>query len=246
MAVLTRPSAILFDLDETLLDGAGLYDSIVETCEEIAAQIQSVGAAELLEANSRVWAPYWQSVERDFAAGRIDAASIDLEAWSMTLKDCDVDDAALASHAAASQRRRYLSKLVTFADVEPALSAIKENGFETGIVTNGPSDIQRAKLNVLNLSESFNAIVVTGEHRVAKPSPEPFAIALEILATEPARVWHVGDSVSDDVAGAKAAGLTAVWLNRSERTLEPDRPEPDFEVANLLEVAHLSASLPAP
>jgi FMN phosphatase YigB (HAD superfamily) len=33
-----RPvQALLFDLDETLLDGSGLQDSIVRTCEMIAA-----------------------------------------------------------------------------------------------------------------------------------------------------------------------------------------------------------------
>jgi len=42
-----------------------------------------------------------------------------------------------------------------------------------------------------------------------------------------------------DVAGAKAAGLTAVWVNRTGARPKPEEPAPDYEVASLTELAAL-------
>lgn len=48
--------------------------------------------------------------------------------------------------------------------------------------------------------------------------------------------WHIGDNPSTDVAGALAAGLCAVWLNRSGRDRAHDEPVPTLEVRSLVEL----------
>jgi putative hydrolase of the HAD superfamily len=84
--------------------------------------------------------------------------------------------------------------------------------------------------------------VISGEVGVAKPSPVIFDIALDRLQLTSADVWHVGDTPSTDVAGAAAAGIHSVWLNRARRTLESDEPRPDAEITSLRELSEVLTS----
>ena len=77
---------------------------------------------------------------------------------------------------------------------------------------------------------AFNAVAISGELGVAKPDPAIFRFALDKLGIGAANTWHVGDSLASAVAGAKAAGLTAVWLNRGGLTRLPQDPSPDLEL----------------
>lgn len=54
-------------------------------------------------------------------------------------------------------------------------------------------------------------------------------------ACSPQQAWHVGDSLRADVAGARAAGLTSVWLNRLGAP-RPATGAPDIEVASLFDL----------
>jgi FMN phosphatase YigB (HAD superfamily) len=55
----------------------------------------------------------------------------------------------------------------------------------------------------------------------------------------PDSVWHVGDSLESDVAGAKGAGLRSVWLNRRGLVLPEGAPRPDHEIGSLQELVEL-------
>ncbi len=89
---------------------------------------------------------------------------------------------------------------------------------------------------MLKIEHWFDAIVISGETRVAKPDRAAFRLALDALALEPAEVWHIGDSLTKDVAGAKGAGLTAVWLNRNGVARHGSDPEADLEIRSLTEL----------
>jgi putative hydrolase of the HAD superfamily len=65
------------------------------------------------------------------------------------------------------------------------------------------------------LAEYFDAVVVSGDLGIAKPDPSIFEHALEQLGVDAADAVMVGDSMSKDVEGALAAGMRAVWVNRS-------------------------------
>ena len=104
-----------------------------------------------------------------------------------------------------------------------------------GLVTNGPSDFQRDKLRTLGIEDRLDAIVISGEVAAAKPDAVLFQRALELLGAEPGEAWHVGDSLDTDVAGARAAGLVAVWLNRKRIPVD-DAVRPDLEIASLGEL----------
>jgi putative hydrolase of the HAD superfamily len=75
--------------------------------------------------------------------------------------------------------------------------------------------------------------VVSGEVGVGKPDPRIFDLALRLLGASPEEAVMVGDNPTRDVAGAKAAGVTAVWVNRAGLPLAAGAAVPDVEVASL-------------
>jgi putative hydrolase of the HAD superfamily len=135
--------------------------------------------------------------------------------------------------AAAYADLRDHGDVEPLAGVDEAVSALSH--LPLGVVTNGAPAMQSAKLAALGLEEAFDVVVHAGYDAPAKPSPEPFHAALSALDARPDRAYHVGNSLSSDVAGARAAGVGAVWL--ADGTARPE-PEPDHTVESL-------AALPA-
>ncbi len=97
------------------------------------------------------------------------------------------------------------------------------------MVTNGPADLQRDKFNALGVGKLVKAVVISGEHGVAKPDPAIFQLALAELGSDPKDAWCVGDSLATDVAGAHRAGITAIWLNRPEHEVASSDAPPRIE-----------------
>lgn len=101
-----------------------------------------------------------------------------------------------------------------FADVEPALAALRAGGVRLAVVSNWDARLPRL-VGELGLAEFFDAVVASEQVGREKPRPEIFAAALERLALPPAAVVHVGDRQLEDVEGARAAGLHALRLDRA-------------------------------
>lgn len=233
--------ALFFDLDGTLLDGSRSQESIARTCERIAASQQGLDAARLVEANSEVWKSYWSEVEDQWTLGALDGASVSLEAWRRTLRacGCSVESVARLAFQIHQQLGREAHRL--FDDVRELFASVRRASVPLALITNGASDTQRDKLRVLGIEHWFDAVVISGEVGTAKPDASAFGLALNKLAVERENVWHVGDSLAADVAGAKAAGLTAVWLNRSGLSRGEGDPEPDVEIRSLSDLMALLA-----
>lgn len=104
-----------------------------------------------------------------------------------------------------------------------------------GLVTNGAPEMQREKLAAVGLEDDFEAIVCAGYDAPAKPSPEPFDVALSALDSSPDRAVHVGNSPSTDVAGARAAGVRAAWIPDGDAGERPD-PAPDYTLESLADL----------
>ena len=107
----------------------------------------------------------------------------------------------------------YRAGWTRFADVDPMLATLP-SGVRLGLITNGPSDLQRAKVIALGLDSVFELVLVSGEFGVAKPDPSIFLHAAQQLGVTPAQCLMVGDNLDKDVAGALAAGMRAVWVQR--------------------------------
>ena len=110
-----------------------------------------------------------------------------------------------------------------FPEVVPTLNTLRSRGFELGIVSNFDSRLFNV-LRGLGIADLFDTITISSLAHAAKPSPKIFELALEQHAAEPADALHVGDSLRDDVEGARKAGLAAVLLAREGKQAPPGIP----------------------
>ena len=227
------PTAVLFDLDGTLLDGSSTTGAARATCEYVAALVPGATTEELARANAEVWSGYWPGVERAWALGTLDDAALAREAWRRTLARCGLHDDHLAQMAAARHATMVERSVAPFADVLPTLSRLRAAGLLLGLVTNGAGVTQRSALRQMGIEDLFAAVIVSAEVGVVKPDPKIFEIALSLLGSTAGEAVNVGDRLSTDVAGAAAAGIRAVWLNRAGRVRNPRDPAPCAEIATL-------------
>jgi putative hydrolase of the HAD superfamily len=103
-----------------------------------------------------------------------------------------------------------------YSDVAPTLAALREGGYALAIVSNWDSTLGRL-LDVHGLSSSFSAILISAIEKSAKPHAEIFHRACERLGLGTEEALHVGDSLEEDYRGARAAGLSALLLDREGR-----------------------------
>lgn len=109
--------------------------------------------------------------------------------------------------------------MAVYDDARGLLASLRYRGYRTAVVTNAifPSSLFAAKVNELGLAGYIDAFVSSADVGVAKPNPGPFLRALADLKTEPQDAIFVGDMVATDIAGARAAGMRAVLLERTDR-----------------------------
>ncbi|WP_303974923.1 HAD family hydrolase [Streptococcus merionis] len=93
-----------------------------------------------------------------------------------------------------------------------------ENDIKVGIITNGPSEHQRQKIQQLHLEKwiSDKYIFISSELNTAKPDSRIFDIAREKISPKllPKNCYYVGDSYANDVVGAKKASWNTIWYSR--------------------------------
>ena len=104
-----------------------------------------------------------------------------------------------------------------YPDVEPALDGLAAIGWRLGVVSNMDCSLPDV-LERCGIAHRFGVIVDAATTGRAKPHPAPFVRALTALGCPPEAAVHVGDDRSTDVAGAQAAGIRPVLLDRSGRT----------------------------
>jgi putative hydrolase of the HAD superfamily len=98
-----------------------------------------------------------------------------------------------------------------------------------------------ADLAVIGLSRYFEHVLGASEAGAAKPDARIFELLLQRAGLEPAQVAYVGDDPHADVAGARAVGMQAVWVDRFGRPWPEEVEPPAHRVGNLSELVALLA-----
>ncbi len=102
---------------------------------------------------------------------------------------------------------------VLYPDVRPALERWQRRGIALGVISNFDTRLY-AVLEALGLDSFFSSITLSSEAGAAKPDPLIFATALQKHGCEASQAWHIGDSKTDDLEGARAAGLNGILIKR--------------------------------
>ncbi|MFJ3223330.1 HAD family hydrolase [Streptomyces sp. NPDC086783] len=149
----------------------------------------------------------------------------DVEHWMLThLADrgCPEDFARLREvfnldESAAGLWRAYIDRMTAAVTCRPAvldsLARLRDASWTVGVVTNGPSDIQRAKIHATGLADLVDGIAASGDIDVRKPDPRLFELAAARCGTQLSRDdWMIGDDPENDIAGGYKAGLQPIWV----------------------------------
>jgi putative hydrolase of the HAD superfamily len=100
---------------------------------------------------------------------------------------------------------------------------LKRRGYRLGVVSNAEGNVAR-DLDAAGYRNAFDVVVDSHVVGVEKPDPAIFGIALERIGSSPACTIFVGDVPSVDVAGARAAGIAPLLLDRMGVFPEADVP----------------------
>lgn len=204
--------AVLFDLDDTLIDHS--YATIAATRAAIALE-PALAAAPFDQVVAQSQA-LLDRLHPQVVAGQLmfDQARIQRYLQLLRVFGCSSDN---AEQLAAAHVHAYRTAERAVPGAKALLDCLDERGIALAIVSNNTRAEQEAKLRRLKFFDHFAAIIVSGDHGVAKPDPALFAIALRNLGVAAEDSVHVGDSWEFDVCGAAAAGIRPIWLNRFQR-----------------------------
>lgn len=201
--------AIVFDLDGTLLDRRRSFERFVrDQWERLAYCLQSANqelyVQTLVELDGDGYAP-----RKSLFTGVVTRFNLPSGVAEILLND---------------YREGFPNACLLFPDAAQTLSCLRTSGFKLGLITNGSIRMQSRKVQCLSLSPSFDTILISDAEGISKPDPLIFHRALERLNTSPAQAVFVGDHPEVDVAGARAAGMQAIWRRDSKvsRTVEAD------------------------
>lgn len=209
--------AVLFDLDDTLFDHRRSARAALTAVHGAFASEADFAALE------RHHAHYLEEMHLEVLAGRATLEEARRErfrrvfaALGIALEPREVYRVAEAYRDGYASSRRAIDGAVDLLRHVRSVATI-------GIVTNNLLEEQQGKLRVCGLAPLVDALVASEDVGVAKPHPEIFHIALGRLGVGLEQAVMVGDSWPNDIQGAHAAGIHAVWFN--PRGLpQPDAP----------------------
>lgn len=220
------PRLVLFDLDDTLCDYAGARDTRLRIAFSRAlAAAGRDGAIDLDGLIERSIALHPHGVEH----------------FPDLLRHYGVEDDSAAAVAAEWYRSNRFHALELFEDAVQTLLAVRriEQVERVGLITNGPSEVQRAKIDLLGIAPYVDFFIISEEFGVAKPDPAIFAEALRRGGAAAHEAVFIGDSPDHDMAGARAAGIRSVWMNRAGHPWPLPAAPPDYQAPDLATVRRL-------
>ena len=220
-------STISFDGDMTLWDFRKvMHHSLKHTLVELQRRVPTQRVLELTVDEMIV-------IRNQFAEevkGKIwNLEEIRRRAFERTLEHVGCPDKSLAAHLNAIYLKHRFEDVELYPDVISTFDVLARH-FKLGLLSNGNTYPERC-----GLEGYLTFVVFSQDVQIEKPDRRIFEITAKRAGCELAQMLHVGDSLENDVAGARNAGVHSVWLNREG---EPNETEirPDYEVVSLTEI----------
>ncbi|HEV2824017.1 MAG TPA: HAD-IA family hydrolase [Actinomycetota bacterium] len=208
---------MLFDAGDTLLAPAPSFQGrfvAVAAEQGVPLEEAAVDAAIAAAVRAAAWPDDWTdpATQRDFWIGFYQDVLPRLRHGGED--GMELAEALIASFSDPASYR-------LFDDVRPALDELAGRGITLGVVSNFEpwlADI----LALQGIDHLFATVAISGVLGVAKPDPQIFEAALAEARADPSATVHVGDQPANDVAAARAVGITPVLIDRYARYPEPD------------------------
>lgn len=224
--------AVIFDMGGTLLrfrlsDSSswreseepgirGIYQYLVEQGHPLVAHED-----EFVEVMFNRLAEGWEQS----TGGHINLRAIDWIAAGANHHDLTLDEAALLE-AARRYARPIRENLRLMPGAQETLAALQEQGYRIGLISNTiwPAELHLEDLDELGVLSYLEHTIFSGDAGVWKPHAAIFNHALRGLGAQADEAVFVGDSPREDIAGAQAVGMRAVWQRNTEFPLGDVQP----------------------
>ena len=230
--------AFIFDIDDTL------YSQL----ELLQGACEGALGGEKLPDPELFYRVFTKRSDEMFRASESSAISIRqsrLNRITNTMRDLGIP---FTEEMAEDFQARYAyaqDHLVLSDTLREMMEACSRLGAKMGVISNGPVAHQRKKFRSLGLEKwiSEDCVFISASVGCAKPGEAIFHAAEARMGLVPETTYMIGDSLANDIAGAKKTGWRTIWLNSHKRPLpEPDQM-PDYVVSHTEELKRLLEQL---
>jgi len=208
--------AILFDLDNTLIDFMGMKR---QSCEAAVDAMIKAGLKadrrktlkllfELYDKHGYEYKGVFQDLVREMT-GKVDYG--------------------IVGTGIVAYRKARETLLVSYPDVKPTLDKLRRKGIKIAIVTDAPRIEAWIRLAAMGIQDKFDCVVTYDDSRTKKPGPRPFRLVLKKLKViRPQDVLVVGDSMSKDMVPARKMGMMSVLAEYGR--IKPAKGQADLRI----------------
>tara|TARA_Y100001936_G_scaffold84560_1_gene83056 strand:- start:36 stop:719 length:684 start_codon:yes stop_codon:yes gene_type:complete len=221
--------AIIFDLDNTLLDFVKMKQFAVK------ASIRAMNEAGL---NVDEESGYKDVMELYMTTGWENQLVFDDYLKQTT---GEVSNKILAAGVVAYRRAREATLLV-YPNVNKTLIELLKTQIRLAVVSDAPSREAWMRLYYLNLHHVFDPVLTFDDTGARKPSPKPFKLALEKMNVGPDEALMIGDWPDRDVVGAKQIGMKTIFARYGD-TFGTKESGADWDVNDIYEVVGIIKEL---
>lgn len=229
---------LIFDVDDTLLDFGKAYYGAQRNLAALLGKEYSEEYIKAAEAcGYRAWNECGMGdvslpeVQRDYHALYNEYLRRQCRYLCQTF-DSDASESALIECYLGSV---LASRVLMEKDTLEVYRSLSEK-YRMVLATNGMTDIQTAR--TIDFMPCTHSLFISQSVGAIKPTGEFFGHVLEQLGCEAAECLMVGDSLSGDIAGAKATGMDACWYNPKGKPLTGDT-EPDHIIKRISELENM-------
>jgi putative hydrolase of the HAD superfamily len=214
--------AILFDLDNTILDRTSTFNNFTNSFLKI----------------------YFDHIEvKQEIFDRIiyldqDGYKDKKELFSELLEELPWKMKPLQTELLDFYKTEYVKNAVLMEHTREILQHIRKK-YKTGLITNGNTSIQYGKIDILEIRSDFDLIIVSEEAGIKKPDPKIFELALTKLELSPEQCIFIGDHPVNDIEGAAKIGMKTIWMKVNQPWKDELTAKPIYSIEKLNELYEL-------
>ena len=157
--------------------------------------------------------------------------------WQLTTDALDyaLDTVGVSDPALRQKLLDLYLQLDAYVEVKDVLTALKDAGLKTAILSNGSPDMLTSAVQNAGLDKLLDVSLSVEDVGIYKPDPSVYQMALDHFSITPQEVSFQSYNAWD-AAGAATFGFRVVWVNRFDQAPERLPDQPDFEVKTLSEL----------
>ena len=242
MRTTKRIKAVIFDLDDTLIDWSGLqlsfrdyvapsYNNIHQHLVDLGFKMPPIDEMQKIAYDCVV--AEWTEKKKTYAGANFGDALIAM------LKRCGINPAQVnLTELMEAYDNQPAPGVEPYPDTHKVLTQLKLNDYKIGLITNAfqPMWMRDSELKAYDLMKYLDARITSGDTRFMKPHPAIYWRMLGLLDLMPEDCVFVGDRPAHDIQGAHNVGMLGVMMDPPHLDRGFEGTNPDFVINSLSEL----------